>query len=164
MKILFWNMRGFGALGRRKQLRELRHKYKVEMICLQETIKADFSTGELASISEGKKFEWVWTAAQGHFGGTLVGVKTNNITMISRDRGEFYSSMKITSRQDMAEWEVVNVYGPIQIERKVDFLTEMGQKITTMGDHFIIGGDFNLIRFPWEVFRQCKPSMDGCFQ
>jgi hypothetical protein len=57
MRILFWNMRGFGALGRRKQLRELKHKYKIELICLQETIKADFSPGELASISEGENLD-----------------------------------------------------------------------------------------------------------
>lgn len=123
---------------------------RVEMICLQETIKANFFAGELARISEGGNFEWVWTDTQGHSGGTLIGVKTDNITVLSKDRGEFFSSMKITSRQDNAEWEVVNVYGPLQLERKAEFLTELGQKIATMNEHFIIGGDFNLIRFSWE--------------
>jgi exonuclease III len=143
-------MRGFGVLGRRKQLREWKHKFKIEVICLQETIKADFSPGELASISEGENFEWVWTVAQGHSGGTPMGAKTDNIAVISSDRGEFYSSMKIFSRQDKTEWEVVNVFGPVQTERKADFLAELGQKITSMGEYFIIGGDFNLIRFAWE--------------
>jgi exonuclease III len=103
MMILFWNMRGFGALGRRKQLRELKHKYKIELMCLQETIKADFSPSELTSISEGENFEWVWTAAQGHSGVTLMGAKTDNIAVINSDRREFYSSMKISSRQDKTE-------------------------------------------------------------
>jgi hypothetical protein len=38
-----------------------------------EIIKADFSPRELASISDGDNFEWVWSAAQGHSGGTLLG-------------------------------------------------------------------------------------------
>jgi hypothetical protein len=58
--------------------------------------------------------------------------------------------MKISSRQDKSEWDIVNVYGPVQTERKADFLAELGQKIISMGEYFIIGGDFNLIRFAWE--------------
>jgi exonuclease III len=42
MKIIFWNMRGFGAPGRRKQLGELRRNNRVEILCLQETIKQTF--------------------------------------------------------------------------------------------------------------------------
>jgi hypothetical protein len=34
MKILFWNIRGMEAMGRRNQLRELCHKYRVDAICL----------------------------------------------------------------------------------------------------------------------------------
>jgi exonuclease III len=121
MKILFWNMRGFGALWRKKQLKELRQKNRVAMICLQEIIKAEFSSGGLYSISEGEIFEWAWTAAQGHSGGTLVGVWMDNITMIGKDKAEFFTSMKISSRHDKIEWEVVNVYRPVHIERKADF-------------------------------------------
>lgn len=71
MKILFWNIRGMGAMGRRNQLRELRHKYRVDAICLQETIKKDFSVWDLQALSEGEIYDWCWTAAVGHSGGTL---------------------------------------------------------------------------------------------
>jgi exonuclease III len=43
MMIFFWNIRGLGVSGRRNKLRELCKKHKVGVICLQETIKADFS-------------------------------------------------------------------------------------------------------------------------
>jgi hypothetical protein len=42
------------------------------------------------------------------------------------------------------------VYGPVQIERKLDFLQELNQKISGLSWPFILGGDFNLICFPWE--------------
>jgi hypothetical protein len=56
----------------------------------------------------------------------------------------------VSSRQDKFKWEIVNVYGPVQLERKKDFLNELTIKISNMSDPFVIGGDFNMIRFPWE--------------
>jgi exonuclease III len=55
MKILFWNIRGLGASGRRKQLGELRQTHRVDIVCLQETIKGDFTPGELVRLSEGAR-------------------------------------------------------------------------------------------------------------
>jgi exonuclease III len=150
MKILFWNVRGIRADGRRNQLRELMQKHSVEVICLQETIKTDFTQGELLSLSEGRCFEWVWTAAQGHSGGTLLGIQTGDITVLEKGKGTFFTSMKIVSKKDNFQWEIINVYSPIQIERKSEFLSELSQKIASMTDPFIIGGDFNMIRFEWE--------------
>jgi hypothetical protein len=62
----------------------------------------------------------------------------------------FFSSMLISSNLDKFKWEVVNVYGPVQLERKTDFLNELTQKVSSMCEPFIIGGDFNMIRFTWE--------------
>jgi hypothetical protein len=101
-------------------------------------------------LSEGFNYEWIWTAAQGHSGGTLVEVRTDNYIVMSKDSGEFFSSMKIISKQYGFKWEVVNVYGPVQIERKANFLEELSQKISSMEDPFIMGGGFNMIRYAWE--------------
>jgi exonuclease III len=119
----------------------------VDIVCLQEIIKGDFTLGELAGLSEGGSFEWVWTAAQGHSGGTLVGVRTDDIIILGRDKGEFFTSMKVKGRQENYKWEVINVYGPVQIERKTAFLEELTKKISNTQDPFIIGGDFNMFRF-----------------
>jgi hypothetical protein len=58
--------------------------------------------------------------------------------------------MKVTGKQENYTWEVINVYGPVQIERKTAFLKELTNKISNTEDPFLIGGDFNMIRFPWE--------------
>jgi hypothetical protein len=70
--------------------------------------------------------------------------------VLGEDRGEFLTSMKLMSRQDKFIWEVINVYGLVQLERKQQFLDELTQSVTGMSYPFIIGGDFNLIRFAWE--------------
>jgi hypothetical protein len=77
-------------------------------------------------------------------------VKTNDVIIIRKYRGEFYTSMKIMAKQDNFKWEIVNVYGPVQLERKATFLAELGKKVADMEDPFVLGGDFNLIRFAWE--------------
>jgi hypothetical protein len=117
---------------------------------LQETIKADFSLWELDNLNEGDPFEWVWTTTQGHSGGTLLGIRTSDISIPRKDKGEFFTSMKLVSKLDKFTWEIINVYGPVQTERKQHFLDELTQKVTDTTDPFIIGGDFNLIRFTWE--------------
>jgi exonuclease III len=66
---------GLGGKGRRRQLRELVSKHRVDVLCLQETMKVEFTNTELRNLVGGHSFSWNWTAAQGHSGGTLIGVK-----------------------------------------------------------------------------------------
>ena len=54
MKILYWNIRGLGARGRKKQLMELMDKHRVDGVCLEETIKSSFSDKELAELDSWK--------------------------------------------------------------------------------------------------------------
>jgi hypothetical protein len=72
--------------------------------------------------------------------------ETGDITILGKDKGECFSSMKIMTRQEIFKWEVINVYGPVQVERKIAFLEELSQKITSLEDPFIIGEDSNMIR------------------
>jgi hypothetical protein len=41
---------------------------------------------------------------------------------VGKDSGEFFSSMTVVSREDNFKWEIINVYGLVQIERKPDFI------------------------------------------
>jgi hypothetical protein len=56
MRALGWNLRGFGWLGRRTQLRNYMKKEKIDIICLQGTLKQVFSDQELQSLEVGDKF------------------------------------------------------------------------------------------------------------
>jgi hypothetical protein len=47
-------------------------------------------------------------------------------------------------------WEIINIYGPVQVERKTTFLQDLSQKVSNMNWPLVLGGDFNRIRFPWE--------------
>ena len=56
MRVLIWNMRGFGRRGRRNQLREYLRKVKVDIIILQETIRQSLVDHELCSHELGDSF------------------------------------------------------------------------------------------------------------
>ena len=68
MRALFWNIRGFGHLGRRTLLKEYMRKEDVDIVGLQETIKMDFHFHELLSLDPLERFEWHFTPAVGRSG------------------------------------------------------------------------------------------------
>ena len=69
IRLLDWNMRGFGQDGRRYQLIRYIREEEVDIVGIQETIKQDFSIHELQGLST-HKFVWQWLPANGHSGGS----------------------------------------------------------------------------------------------
>jgi hypothetical protein len=60
---IFWNIRGFGVRGRRTLLKDYLRTHHIDIVCLQETIKQDFTDQELRSLEVGEKFIWWWLPA-----------------------------------------------------------------------------------------------------
>jgi hypothetical protein len=89
------------------------------VICLQETIKATFTYSQLRSYVSGLSYSWKWTAAQGHSGGTLTGVKQGDLDVEEIEKGKYFSSIKIRNKEDNFVWEVINVYGPVKSEKGI---------------------------------------------
>jgi hypothetical protein len=56
MKLMFWNMRGFGRSARRRQVKNYIMEEKLEGIDLLETIKENFTQKELDEHSSGNFF------------------------------------------------------------------------------------------------------------
>jgi hypothetical protein len=53
MRALIYNIRGFGEPGRRGQLKTYLRQHRVDIVAIQETIRAIFSTAELRSLEVG---------------------------------------------------------------------------------------------------------------
>jgi exonuclease III len=89
MRVLIWNIRGFGRRGHQNQLRDYLRSNKVDILFLQETIRQDFSLGELDSLEVGDKFFWSWLPTNGHSGGLLAGFRDSVFEVGSVSKGEF---------------------------------------------------------------------------
>lgn len=146
MRILFWNVRGLGNPGRRGQLKEVVQINKIEVVAIQETIRESFHMKELERFVGGRDFQWFTKPATGHSGGMLLGANTELFEVVEMDVGQFFISMVLKNKVGGKEWGVINVYGPVQYDRKEDFLREILEKCNSMMVPFLIGGDFNLVR------------------
>ena len=127
MRPLFWNIRGFGHDGRRRQLVEYMRDEHIDIIAIHETMRTDFSLPELECLSP-HLFAWHWLPSSGttrHSGGILLGVKDATFEVGGMDQGEFFVSMEIFERALNFKWEVIIVYGPADHRRSPTFLAEL---------------------------------------
>jgi exonuclease III len=117
MKILCWNVRGLGGKGRSRQLKEMVDKNRVEILCLQETMKEHFTIAELRELVSGQSFSWNWTTSASHSGGTLLGVKQGDLDAIDMDEERYFLSINVENKKDKCSWKIINVYGLVKTEK-----------------------------------------------
>lgn len=98
MKLLCWNIRGFGLPGRRRQLIEYLRQEEIDIVGPQETIRQDFSMLELHRLSR-HQFASQWLPAMGHSGAILLGVREDVFSVEDMDRGAFFVSIAVTDRR-----------------------------------------------------------------
>jgi hypothetical protein len=53
MRLMFWNIRGFGKTARRRQIEDFIFEEKLDGVGFQETIKTDYTQMELDDIAAG---------------------------------------------------------------------------------------------------------------
>lgn len=128
MTILFWNVRGVRAPGQQRKLRELVFEQRVDAICLQETMKDNFSDNELRNLV-GDNFVWRYVAAHGHPGGLLVGTRDMWFDILNWEQGTHFLSISLKNKKDGVQWELINVYGPAHQEGW-NALMELREKIS----------------------------------
>jgi exonuclease III len=146
MRALFWNIRGFGRRGRRTLLKDYLRLHKIDIVCLQETIKQDFSEQELRSLEVGDKFFWCWLPANGHSGGMLLGLRDSVFDVGRVALGQFFISASILCRADNFKFEFIGVYGPADHAFTQVFLQEISARVAASDLPILMGGDFNLLR------------------
>ena len=118
---------------------ELCQQYKFDFICLQETIKDSYTRRELDRFSRGDDFFWDWIPPRGHSGGMLMRASSESVLIMNSDQGVFFHSLVVKSLADDFIWELINVYGPVQSDRKADFLAELKAKIQSSNNPLIVG-------------------------
>jgi exonuclease III len=146
MRALFWNIRGFGVMGRRTLLKAYLRTHCIDIVCLQETIKHDFTDQELRSLETGEKFIWCWLPATGHSGGMLLGFRDSAFEVGLIGTGRYYIMASVICRSDRARLDVIGIYGPADHTLSAGFLEEISNKVAAADAQLIVGGDFNLLR------------------
>lgn len=61
-------------------------------------------------------------------------------------RDNQFQSIVLTNKEDNFKWKLFNVYGPVQDNKKQEFLSDLEVTINDSQMPILVGGDFNLIR------------------
>ena len=155
MKGLIWNCRDIKKNGVSSFLQNLIREHRFQFIGLQETMQPNIDDQFLKYIDPLQSYLWKWTPSNGRSGGILVGINIDRFDVGGFSEGEYMLQMNLWDKKERSKWNLIVVYGAAQNDRKDSFLSELASFCSRNKDPFLIGGDFNIIRFPSE---KNKPS------
>jgi hypothetical protein len=75
-------------------------------------------------------------------------VKSERFDVGSRSQGDFILELNLWDKLLDVKWNLLNVYGAAQDEFKNSFLAEFASFCSKNSDPYILGGDFNILRYP----------------
>ena len=153
MRGLIWNCRGIKKSGVSAFLNNLIFEHKFHFIGLQETQQADIDDKTLRLIDPAGSYLWKWIPSKGKSGGILSGINTDIYDVGSFHEGKYILQLNIFDRERKLKWNFLNVYGAPKEENKVEFLTELASFCSKNKDPYLVGGDFNILRFTSEKIK-----------
>ena len=62
-------------------------------------------------------------------------------------KGDYILQMNLWDKEIRMKWNLMIVYGAAQEEHKIDFLTELSRFCDVSSEPYLVGGDFNIIRY-----------------
>ena len=144
---LIWNCRGAFKKGFSTFLKDLMDEYKVDYICLQETMRKKYNDKIFRTIDSQKNFNWHWIPSKGKSGGMLSGIKMERFDVDSFENSDHIIIANIFDKKLNKHLSLANVYGPAQEKHKDLFLCELANMCSKCKYPILIGGDFNILQF-----------------
>jgi hypothetical protein len=110
----------------------------------------DLSDSVIRSLDPSRRFLWDWIPSMGRTGGLVSAFETDRFDVGQRDKGEFILKHIVWDKLLEAKWCLLNIYGPPHEEKREIFLSEMASFCIKIPFPYLIGSDFNIIRFSFE--------------
>lgn len=144
--VLNWNVRGLNNPARRKVVKDLVQETRCTVACFQET-KMEQINDRIIVEALGEKFKdnYVCRPSEGASGGILLAVHSDYYKIIQTDVRDHSVTTKLESTLAPIQWWISAVYGPQTDTAKLQFLQEMRQIKQSVGDKWMIIGDYNMI-------------------
>jgi len=94
-----------------------------------------------------QQYLWEWIPSRGKSRGILVGIKTSRFDVGSFKKGDYILQMNLWDKEIRMKWNLMIVYGAVQEEHKIYFLTELSRFCDVSSEPYLVGDDFNIIRY-----------------
>nr|XP_033516418.1 uncharacterized protein LOC117280782 [Nicotiana tomentosiformis] len=153
VKILSWNVRGMNDPNKRVIIKVGVREWGANLICFQETKMEVLPDATVRSVWGGSWMKYDWVPAAGNAGGILLMWDDRRLEVKEIKKGVFSLADLVKDRVSGAELRFGGVYGPVGEGSKVSFWEELTNVMGEWDIPWVLGGDFNTIRFPDERLR-----------
>ena len=147
LKILSWNVRGVNDSSKRKVIKSVIRKQKVDLFCIQETKMQVMTEGVVRSLGLGRFLDWRVLNAMGSTGGVLICWDKRSLEILDWEEGQFSISCRFRNVGDGGIWVFTGVYGPFSREEMECLWEEIGAIRGLWEEPWCLGGDFNTILY-----------------
>jgi exonuclease III len=154
MRGLLLNCRGVRKKGVASFIRHLISQYKFQFIGIQETMVVDCNDFITRKLDPSCDYLWLWSPPKGKSGGILVGSRTDDLDVGTFIKGKHILQVSYWDKALFCKWNQMVVYGPTHERYKDMFLKEFDEFYDNSNEPYIVGGDFNIIRFSYEKNRE----------
>ena len=107
LKLMSWNVRGANDVNKRRIIKSVVRKQKVDLMCIQETKIQLMTDGVVKSLGVGRFLEWRTIEATGAAGGVLVCWDKRSLELLEWEEGQF----SISCRFRTVEKDSLGVHG-----------------------------------------------------
>jgi hypothetical protein len=114
---------GLNKSGRLQCLSDFIAKHKLDFVGIEETKKAEFSSGFLNSAYS--SMDWKYIPAQGTTGGILFGSRSATMSVVRWKEYKYCATVIVKNCHDNFVWRLVIVYGSPCEESKMEFIEEL---------------------------------------
>ena len=146
-------MRGVNDNSKRKLIKSVVRKQKVNSLCIQETKMQVMSEGVVRSLGSGRFLNWRALNAIGSVGGVLICWDKRLLEILEWEEGQFSISCRLRNVEDGVVWVFMGVYGPFSREERECLWEEIGAIGGLWEEPWCLGGDFNTILYQSERSR-----------
>lgn len=158
IKILSWNVRGLNEAEKRSTIKSLFHKWKADIVCLQETKIEDWSPLLIRQVWGNRWVEWATLNSIGRSGGVIVLWDKRQWSNRGVHQGLYTISCMLESSQEDLRWCSTGVYGPHNNIERENFWHELAAIRGIWENQWVIGGDFNVCRYESERYNCVRRS------
>ncbi|KAK2985871.1 hypothetical protein RJ640_009941 [Escallonia rubra] len=104
----------------------------------------------ISSLWHGRDIQWDYNPAIGTAGGIILMWNASSLTVKDIHHGKYSISVCFSNNLDNFDWVFTGVYGPNDDELRKDLWLELLEVQRRWSKPWCVGGDFNVIRFPYE--------------
>ena len=116
LKLLSWKVRGANDINKRRIIKSVVRKQKVDLFCIQETKIQLMTKVVVKSLGVGGFLDWRTLEAVGAAGGVLICWDKRSLELLEWEEGQFSISCKFRTVENGVVWVFTGVYGPFTKE------------------------------------------------